>query len=360
MNNNNYCVILAGGKGTRLWPSSREHKPKQFIDYLGSGETMLQSTYRRFCKFIDKNNIIVISNEDYKELVTQQLPDLPAGNLLLEPMRRNTVPSVTWATFEICNRNPDASIVVSPADQLITNEDRYVENITAGLDYVGGNERMLTIGIAPTRPETAYGYIQMADQMGKDIYKVQSFTEKPEAEFARLFVENNEFLWNTGIFISRGTTFLQTIHGTATYYKDMMDYIQANYDYGKSVHNFVEQAFSMCPALSLERGILEKADNVDVMQCSFGWADIGTWDALYDVLPKDDDRNVIAGGRPMLYDCKECLVKLPNGRVAVVQGLEGYVIAEENNVLVICKKDDQNGIRKFVNDVQINIGDEYV
>ena len=360
MNNNNYCVILAGGKGTRLWPSSRQQKPKQFIDYFSSGETLLQSTYRRFCKFIDKDNIIVVSNEDYRDLVVEQLPDLPANNLLLEPMRRNTVPSVTWATFEICNRNADANIVVSPADQLITNEDCFAEEVAKGLDYVSHSERMLTIGISPTRAEIAYGYIQMADRVADDIFKVQSFTEKPESEFASMFVESGEFLWNTGIFISGCKTFLQTIHGTASYYTDMMDYIQTNYKYGKSVHDFVEKAFSICPTLSLERGILEKAENVDVMLCHFGWADIGTWDALFDVMPKSAEQNVVASGKAMLYDCKDCLVKLPDGRVAVVQGLEDYVVAEEDNVLVICKKDDQGAIRKFVNDVQINIGDDYV
>lgn len=360
MNNNNYCVILAGGKGTRLWPSSRQQKPKQFIDYFSAGETLLQSTYRRFSKFIDKDNIIVVSNEHYRDLVMEQLPELAQRNLLLEPMRRNTVPSVTWAAFEICNRCTDATIVVSPADQLITNEEKFAQDISRGLDYVAGSGRLLTVGISPTRAETAYGYIQMCDSMAEDIYKVKSFTEKPEMEFARLFVENKEFLWNTGIFISGARSFLETVHGAAVYYTDMMDYIQANYDYGKSFHEFVEKAFSMCPTLSLERGILEKADNVDVMVGHFGWADIGTWDALYDVMPKTGEHNVIASGRAILYDCKDSLVKLPEGRVAVVQGLEDYVIAEEDNVLVICKKDDQGAIRKFVNDVQINIGDDYV
>lgn len=361
MNKNNYCVILAGGIGMRLWPSSRQQKPKQFIDFLGTGESLLQATYRRFSKFIDKENILVVSNEVYKDLVFEQLPDLVEGNLLLEPMRRNTVPSVTWAAIEVCNRNPNACIVVSPSDQLITKEDDFEKDLVGGLDYVANNERLLTIGIVPSRPETGYGYIQMADVMGKDIFKVQSFTEKPEAEFARLFVENKEFLWNTGLFVCQGQTFLKTIHGAASYYTDMMDYIEKNYREGRDSEDFVEGAFSMCPNVSLERGILEKADNVDVMLCHFGWADIGTWNALYDAMPKGCGQNVVMdGGRAILYDCEECLVKLPSGRVAVVQGLKDYVIAEEGDVMVICRKDDQGAIRKFVNDVQINIGDEYV
>ncbi len=360
MNKNNFCVILAGGIGTRLWPSSRMQKPKQFIDFLGTGETLLQATYRRFGKFIDKDNIFVVSNESYKDLVQEQLPALDENNLLLEPMRRNTVPSVTWAAFEICHRNPNACIVVSPADQLITNEEKFEDDLIVGLDYVSRHKRLLTIGIVPTRPETAYGYIQMAEKMDNDIFKVQSFTEKPEMEFARLFVESKEFLWNTGIFVCGGKTFLSNLHGAAEYYTDMMDYIQQHYEGGRHLQEFVENAFSMCPNVSLERGILEKSDNVDVMLCHFGWADLGTWNALYEAMPKNFEQNVILGSRAILYDCKDCMVKLPNGRVAVIQGLKDYVVAEEDNVLVICKKDDQNAIRKFVNDVQINIGDEYV
>ncbi len=360
MNKNNYCVILAGGIGTRLWPSSRQQKPKQFIDFLGTGESLLQATYRRFSKFIDKENILVVSNETYKELVIEQLPFLKESNLLLEPMRRNTVPSVTWAAFEICNRNPDACLVVSPADQLITNEDKFEDDLIVALDYVSRKQRLLTIGVVPTRAETAYGYIQMSERMDNDIFKVQSFTEKPELEFARLFVESKEFLWNTGIFVCGGKTFLASLHGAASYYTDMMDYIQQHYEGGRHLYEFVENAFSMCPNVSLERGILEKADNVDVMLCHFGWADIGTWNALFDAMPKNFEQNVIVGSRAILYDCKDCMVKLPNGRVAVIQGLKDYVIAEEDNVLVICKKDDQSAIRKFVNDVQINIGEEYV
>ncbi len=359
-NNNNYCVILAGGIGTRLWPSSRQQRPKQFLDFFNNGETLLQMTYKRYLRFIDRENILVISNHQYEDLVREQLPTLPDGNLLLEPMRRDTVPSVAWAAVEIARRNPEACMVVTPADQVITKGAAFEEDILLGLDYVRRHARLLTLGIVPTRPETAYGYIQMADKMEQDIYRVQSFTEKPEQEFARLFVENKEFLWNTGLFIWGVRTFVSTMREQFDLFETMMEDAETCLERGTAIGKLVENAFAVCPNVSLEQGVLEKMDNVDVMLCHFGWSDIGTWDALYDVLPKTSGNNVVMSSRAMLYDCKDCIVKLPSGKIAVVQGLEDYVVADEGNILVICRKDDQGAIRKFVNDVQLTAGDEFV
>lgn len=360
MNKNNYCVILAGGVGLRLWPSSRKEKPKQFIDFFGTGETLLQMTFKRYSRFIDKDNMIVVSNALYADLIAEQLPDIPKSNILLEPMRRNTVPSVTWAAMEVVRRNPDACIVVTPVDQMITGEDFFVEDVLAGLDYVARHRRMLTLGAMPTRPETSYGYIQMADKLEKNIYKVKSFTEKPELDFARLFVENKEFLWNTGLFIGSAHTFLEAVHSKASYYTEMMDDASRFFDNGVRPSEFVEETFSMCPNVSIEQGILEKSDNVDVMLCHFGWTDIGTWSALYNVTPKDADDNATIDTQAMFYDCKGCVVKLPSGKLAVLQGLKDYVVAEEGNVLVVCHKGEQGVMRKFVNDVQMNAGDDFV
>ncbi|MCM1311451.1 MAG: sugar phosphate nucleotidyltransferase [Bacteroides sp.] len=360
MNKNNYCVILAGGVGQRLWPSSRRQTPKQFIDFFGSGETLLQTTFKRYSRFIDKDNIIVVSNAMYADIVVEQLPDIPKKNILLEPMRRNTVPSVTWAAMEIIQRNKEACIVVTPVDQMIAGEDFFVEDVLAGLDYVARNQRMLTLGAMPTRPETSYGYIQMADKLEKHIYKVKSFTEKPELDFARLFVENKEFLWNTGLFIWSARTFLEAVHNKASYYTEMMDDASRLFNNGVRPSEFVEEAFSMCPNVSIEQGILEKSDNVDVMLCHFGWTDIGTWNALYNVMPKDADGNVAVDSQVMFYDCKGCIVKMPDGKIAVLQGLEDYVIADEDNVLMVCHRGEQGAMRKFVNDVQLNAGDDFV
>lgn len=360
MNNDNYCIILAGGIGSRLWPSSRQQKPKQFLDFMGTGETLLQATYKRFAKFIKSENIIIMSNHMYESYIREQLPDLAPQNLLLEPMRRNTVPSVTWGCVEIAHRNPNGRVVVAPADQVVVTMEQFEEDILTGLDYVARYNRLLTLGIVPTRPDTSYGYIQMADEQEHDIFEVQAFTEKPSLEFAEMFVDSGEFLWNTGLFIWKAKTYLSSMHAQSGLFVEMMEEVEKKFEDGENVGGLVADSFAKCPNVSLEQGVLEKLENVDVMMCHFKWSDIGTWHALYDVMPKETDSNVRIGDHALLYDCENCLVKLPSGKVAVVQGLQDYIVVEENDVLVICKKDDQSAIRKFVNDVQINVGDEFV
>ena len=360
MNNNLYCVILAGGIGSRLWPSSRQQHPKQFIDFLGNGESLLQSTYKRFSRFILPENIIVMTQQQYAGLVREQLPSLPDSNLLLEPMRRNTLPSLAWASIEIMHRNPRACMVVTPSDQMISDTDAFESDILGGMDYVARGGRMLALGITPSRAATNYGYIQMGEQQCEHIYRVQSFSEKPEKEFAQMFLDSHEFLWNTGLFITRPSRFLHRIEELANSFVEMLEDAESELHHGGDAMTIVADSFAKCPNVSLEQGILEKTDGVDVMLCRFGWSDIGTWEALYDALPKNPLGNVVVAPQAMLYDCKDCIVKLPAGKVAVVQGLDDYMIIEEGNVLVICKKDDQSAIRKFVNDVQMNVGEDFV
>lgn len=360
MNRNNFCIILAGGIGVRLWPISRQSEPKQFVDFLGSGESMLQTTYRRFRKIIDEDNIIVVSNIKYKSLVAKQLPNLKSENLLLEPMRRNTVASATWATICIKQRNPNANIIVAPVDQLITHEGNFADDMTIGLDYVGKHKRLLTIGVVPTRPETAFGYIQMGDEIESDIFKVKSFTEKPESQFARMFLESKEFLWNTGLFLWNVNTFMDAIKKHIPDAIQILTVAQERLENNESMESIIDDMFATSPNLSIEVGLLEKADNVDVMLCHFNWIDIGTWGALYDAQPKDENKNVTTNSKSMMYDCRNCIVQVPKDKIAVIQGLDGYLIAEKDNVLIICKKNDQASIRKFVNDAEINLGEDYV
>lgn len=359
-NQNNYVVILAGGIGTRLWPSSRTQKPKQFLDILGTGSTMLQTTYERYAEFVPKENIIVVSNEMYEDLTRQQLPSLPQKNLLLEPIRRNTVPSVTWAAMHVYHRNPNALMLISPADQMITDYDALKQDIMAGFKYVEENQRLLTLGITPTRPETTFGYIQMADQMADNIFKVKSFTEKPEIEFANLFYESNEFLWNTGLFMWAAKTYLDAIRGMSDDFTQRMEALKDHIKAGSPLSHVIDDAFSISPSIPLETGVLEKVNIVDVMLCHFGWRDLGTWSEVFNVIPKEKNNNAVISANALFYDSEDCVVKLPEGKIAVIQGLKDYVVVEEDNVLMICKKDDQQAIRHFVNDVQINMGDDFL
>lgn len=362
MDRRNFCVILAGGLGTRLWPMSREKKPKQFIDVFGTGKSLLQTTYERFASFIPTDNIIVVTNESYRQLVIDQIPGIKYENVLMEPMRRNTVPAVTWAALEVRRRCPDGRFIVSPSDQNITDYEAFREDVLRGLDYVGTNSALLTMGAKPSRPEVSYGYIQMADVIEgyPNIYKVQSFTEKPAHEFAKIFFESGEFLWNTGLFMWSSDAFLNAVRGASEEFSSIVQRVVTAYDNGEYIADLLMELFTKCPNMSLEQSVLEKADNVDVMLCHFGWADLGTWESVHDALPQSDMGNVVIDSKSLLYDCKDCIIKLPDGHVAVVQGLEDYVVVEEGNVLVICKKGDQKNIRKFVNDAQLNLGEEFV
>lgn len=358
MNDKNYCVIMAGGIGLKLWPSSTHQKPKQFIDFLGRGETLIQSTFKRIAKFVAKENIIVTTNEQYETLVHEQLPDLPEYNLLLEPMRRNTLPSATWATVEIAQREPDARVLVVPSDQMIYDEDLFQQEVMSAFDYVANYDRILSLGVFPSRAETNYGYVQMGDAVYNGFCHVKSFTEKPELEFAKLFVDNREFLWNTGMFLWSTNTFKNEANKLKAQLP-MIDKAEDLLKNGIELDDIVKRAFSMCPNVSIEQVCLDKHDNTDVMLCHFGWTDLGTWQTLFDMAEKTD-ANAVIQGKAMLYDCKDCIVKVPDGKVVVVKGLENYVVAEENNVLVICRKDDPAAIRRFVNDLQISLGDHYV
>ena len=362
MDTKNFCVILAGGVGTRLWPMSRQEKPKQFLDVLGTGKTLLQMTYERFASFMDTDNIIVVTNEAYRQMVVEQLPGMKYENILMEPMRRNTVPAVTWATLEVMRRCPDGRLIISPSDQNIADYEAFRVDVLKGLDFVGTHDVLLTLGAKPSRPAVSYGYIQMADAEPDevDIYKVRSFTEKPEKDFANIFYESGEFLWNTGLFLLSARSFLHAIEDTNSEFYGIVKEIIEGYKKGDYIADLLMELFTKCPNLSLEQSVLEKVDNVDVMLCHFGWADIGTWETLHRFLPKSEDGNVVVDSKSLLYDCKDCIIKLPEGHVAVVQGLEDYVVVEEGNVLVICKKGDQKNIRKFVNDAQLNLGEEFV
>ena len=358
--NNNYCIILAGGKGMRLWPCSRAQYPKQFIDFFGTGRTLLQQTFDRFAKVVPPEHIFVNTNQAYASLVKAQLPELLEDNLMAEPIHRNTAPSVAWTNHRITHENPDANIIVTPSDQMVQNEDAFRQNVMEGFDFVEHDDTLLTMGVKPTRPEPGYGYIQVGEPVGRDVYRVKSFTEKPEREFAKMFVQSGEVYWNTGLFLSNARNLTRCFVELLPMVLRNLDAVKPDYTI-EDERAFVKENFPSYPNLSIDYGILEKSDNVHVMKCDFGWADIGTWHSIYESIRKSEDDNVIIDSDVILDNSKGNVIKLPKGRFAVINGLEGYIVAEKDNVLLICKKEDSSAlVRKYVNEVQMKKGDEYV
>ena len=359
VNKDNYCVIMGGGIGSRFWPFSRKTLPKQFLDFFGTGRSLLQQTFDRFKKIVPVENILVVTNDMYADLTRKQLPELAPEQILLEPTRRNTAPCIAWAAYHIRALNPQANIVVAPSDHLILKEDDFLSAIQKGLEFVSQNDKLLTLGTKPNRPETGYGYIQIAESIGDNFYKVKTFTEKPELELAKVFVDSGEFYWNSGLFMWNVNTIIRA--GEL-----LLPELAAKLEPGVGVYGtpeekqFIDENFPACPNVSIDFGVMEKADNVYVSLGDFGWSDLGTWSSLYDLSPKDEAGNVALKCQSLLYNCKDNILVLPENKLVVVDGLEGYLIAEADDVLLICKKDEEHAIRKYVNDTQIKMGDEYI
>lgn len=359
-NKNYYCVILAGGKGRRLWPCSRESKPKQFLDFFGTGKTQLQQTYERFLEIVPKENIYVSTYLNYRDLVREQLPELTDDQILAEPIYRNTAPSLSWANHRISLLNPNGCLIATPSDQIVFNEEAFKRNVLEGLKFVENNNRLLTMGVKPSRPEPGYGYIQLGDPAEHNFYKVKSFTEKPEREFAKMFMESGEFYWNTGLFL-----------GNVNYLREcfvkFMPPVLRTFDKREDVNSldaerrYIMENFPSYPNLSIDEAILEKSENVYVMKCDFGWADLGTWHSIYEAMQKSEDDNVIIDSDVIMDNAKNNVVKLPKDKLAVINGLEGFIVAEKDNVLLICKKEDSSAlVRKLVNEIQIKRGEKFV
>ena len=357
---NNYCVILAGGKGRRLWPSSREQYPKQFVDFLGKGRTQLQQTYDRFVKILPKDHIYISTNQTYLHLVQEQLPELLSDNILAEPIYRNTAPSVAWAVHRIMHIDKDANLIVTPSDQDVYNEDAFCTNVKDGLEFVENHDALLTMGVKPTRAEPGYGYIQLGNPAGHDVYKVQSFTEKPERNFAKVFVESGEFYWNTGLFLSN-VRYLQHCFTTLLpVVLQNLDEINPNWTVEEE-NEFIRDNFPSYPNISMDYGVLEKSEHVYVMKCDFGWADLGTWHSIYETMRKSEADNVVVNSDVIIDDSRNNIIRLPKGKLAVINGLDGFIVAEEGDMLLICKKEDSSAlIRKYVNEVQMKKGEEFV
>ena len=360
-NRMDYCIILAGGVGRRLWPCSRKELPKQFIDFFGTGRTLLQQTYDRCLRFICPENILVSTFAGYEDLVRSQLPGLPAANILSEPVQLSTAPAVSWASRHIALHAPDANIVVVPSDQHIVDEDRFVEQIARGLRFVASHDNFLAIGVKPTTPNTAYGYIQTgAECDGDRLWRVKSFSEKPAAEFARTFVDSGEFLWNTGIFLWNARTMLRLLDSLTPQVAQLMAE-QGNHLSPADELKMVNDYYPANLHRSIDLIILDVCDNAFVQECDFGWADIGSWPEMYKVTEKDADDNAVLGGARVLFSgCSGNMVALPEGMGAVLKGLDGYLVAQEGNMLVICPNEDPALVRRLANEARMELGEEYI
>ena len=357
-----YCQILAGGMGSRLWPVSRENTPKQFIDISGSGRTLIQQTYDRFARFIAPENIYISTLEEYIPLLREQLPQVHRHQILAEPVRRGTLAPVTWATSAIANLCPEACIVVTPADQEIYDEKAFERDVLHALEIASSNEGVITLGVAPTRPETGYGYVQIGEpgKRSTDIFRVKTFTEKPNADFAQMFMDSGEFLWNTGLFVFGAQYMINNIVKHVPEYRD--DFPELVNLGATATTDIAPQCYTSLPNLSLEYALLEHTVHCYVQRCHFGWADVGTWDAIAtDALHgsqnhtphlsadvKTDGRNNVVVHSEALFDnASGNIVRLPSGHMAAISGLDNFVITEENGVLMICPKTDAAAMRRL-------------
>lgn len=361
MNKNYYAIIMAGGIGSRFWPISRTSHPKQFIDILGTGKTLIQNTYERFLKVCPKENIYVVTNENYTSLVKKQLPDMGDDQILTEPVMRNTAPCVAYGCFKIESLNPDAAIVVAPSDHLILDENAFISAIEKSLEAASANDCLITLGIKPSRPDTGYGYIQYTDNALKnDFFKVKTFTEKPTLEIAKTFLQSGDFLWNAGIFIWSGKAIVKAF---GQYLPDMNEIfadarsVYNTPDEKKHIHN----AYQQCINISIDYGVMEKADNVYVLPSEFGWSDLGTWASIYDLADKDYVGNaVIPSEKVIMYDSSNCMVNVPGEKLVILQGLHDYIVVESNNSLLICPRDQEQNIKQVVSDVKQKFGTKYI
>ena len=320
----------------------------------------MQQTFDRMAKIVPADHIYINTNEEYVDLVKEQLPEVSADNILAEPIHRNTAPSMAWANHRISMMNPNACIIATPSDQAIFNEEAFRKNVLEGLAFVAENNHFLTMGVKPTRPEPGYGYIQMGDVCSDNIYHVQSFTEKPERDFAKVFVESGEFYWNTGLFLSNVSYLRECFCKILP--PVLRDYDNKYPEFSVETENaYMKESFSSYPNISVDFGILEKPSNVCVMRCDFGWADLGTWHSIYEAMRKGEDDNVIVDSDVLMENCYNTVVKVPKGKLAVLNGLDGFIVAESDNVLLVCKKEDSSAlVRKYVNEIQMKKGDEFV
>lgn len=356
MNKDFYCVIMAGGVGSRFWPLSRSYKPKQFLDILGVGRTFLQMTYDRFVQIIAPENILVVTSDVYAGMVSEQLPDLPRENILKEPFKRNTAPCIAYATYRIRSINPNATMVVAPSDHVITNEALFLNTISSALEYASGNDKLITMGINPTRPETGYGYIQVNSKKvelinGNEVFDVKTFTEKPEAELAKVLVESGEFLWNSGIFVWNIPTIVSEFEQWLPEVAEAFSSCDCYCKEGES--EYISKVYASCETISIDYGIMEKTRNAWVFKALFGWSDLGTWDSLYMYIDKDENGNIVNAANTMLSGVHNCAIYTDKSyKLMSLSGLDDYMVIDTDDVLMVCPRNEDN-FKNMITDLAV-------
>lgn len=358
MNIHFYVVIMAGGIGSRFWPYSRKDYPKQFLDVMGVGSSLLQLTYQRFLQVCPKENIFIVTSEKYDDLVKEQLPDLEDYQVLLEPARKNTAPCIAYASYKIAQKDPKATLVVTPSDHAILKEKTFIDSILNSMDYASKNDLLITLGIQPNRPETGYGYIQHHIDNGSDFKKVKTFTEKPQLDLAKTFIESGDFVWNAGIFIWNVKSIITAFEKYLPEIAEAFEGIKTHY-YKPDENAQIKNAYSQFKIISIDYGVMEKAENVYVVLGDYGWSDLGSWASLHDIKEKDQNQNVIEAN-VLLYESKNNLFLSDNKKLIVAQGLDGYLVADTGDVLLICKKNIESELRQIIKDVKKKKGIKFV
>lgn len=359
MDNNRYCVIMCGGVGSRFWPFSKTALPKQFIDFFGTGRTLLQMAFDRIKGIVPVENIMLITNENYGQLIKEQLPDIRDRQILLEPARRNTAPCIAWAAHHIKAIDPEARMMVAPSDHLIINVEKFRQSVIKAFEFIDKHDALVTMGIKPVRPETGYGYIQVGDPVEGDFSTVKTFTEKPSEDLARVFLESGEFFWNSGMFFWRANTIINALNTHApevnTVFDNGKDYFGTAQEW-----KYIESNFEACPSISIDFAVMEKAPNVFVETVDFGWNDLGTWRSLYDHSPKNKDGNVTQNCKALMYNSHNNIVAIKGDKLVVTSGLEGYIVADVDDALLIVPLEEEQRIKQYVNEVKSKYGDKYL
>ena len=360
MNKHHYVAIMAGGIGSRFWPMSRTNMPKQFLDILHTGKTLIQETFVRYKKLVPPENIYIITSQEYVEIVKQQVPQLPVENIVAEPSKKNTAPCIAYIAFKLLQKDPQALMMAAPADNLILDTGEFIKTATKAFDFVGHINALVTIGVKPVYPNTGYGYIQhdMAE-VAPAIHKVKTFTEKPNIELAKAFVASGDFLWNAGIFTWKVKTLLAAFE---KYLPEMYEVFTAEKDKFNTREEgaVINEIYPQCSNISIDFGIMEKADNVYVIPASFGWSDLGTWNSAWENMAKDPSDNAIAGKKVISIDASKCMVHVSDTKLIVLQGLENFIVVDTKDVLLICKKEKEQEIKDYLAEVKKAVGDKYL